>query len=93
MENLNWEQALEDIENTKKHLSKSDSKSVSIVGFCMGGALSLAALSALSGWKAGGVFYGIPDLNKFKPSNIKAKTLGHFAAEDPQKGFSDRESA
>ena len=59
----------------------------------MGGALSLAALSALDGWKAGGVFYGIPDLKKYSPSTIKAPTLGHFAAEDPQKGFSDPASA
>jgi carboxymethylenebutenolidase len=93
MENLDWPKAIEDIECVKKHLEKTDSKSVSVVGFCMGGALTLAALSRISGWKAGGIFYGIPDLNIFPLNKITAKTVAHFGRKDPLKGFSDYESA
>jgi len=90
--NLNWPKALEDITAVKNHFEK-DSQSVSIVGFCMGGALAFAALASIKGWKAGGVFYGIPDLNIFRLDKITANVLAHFGAEDPLKGFSDKESA
>lgn len=88
MSNLNWQKALEDL-NTIKASFEKDSKSVSVVGFCMGGALTIAALSSFGGWKAGGVFYGIPDLNIFRLDKITANVIAHFGAEDPLKGFSD----
>ena len=59
----------------------------------MGGALTLASLSSISGWKAGGIFYGIPDLNIFRLDKIKTKSVAHFGALDPLQGFSDRQSA
>ena len=46
MNGLNWPNALEDIKEIKEHLEK-DSKSVSIVGFCMGGALSFASAASI----------------------------------------------
>ena len=39
---------------------------MSVMGFCMGGALTLAALTSIPNLKAGGVFYGVPDLNIFR---------------------------
>ena len=54
----------------------------------MGGALSLAALTQMP-FKAGGVFYGIPDLNIFRLDKITAKVIAHFGRLDPLKGFSD----
>lgn len=92
MTNLNWPKALEDLATIKTHFSK-DSESVSVVGFCMGGALTFAALSSINGWKAGGVFYGIPDLNIFRLDKITANVIAHFGELDPLKGFSDAESA
>jgi len=80
MSNLNWPQALEDLANIKNHLEKSQSKSVSVVGFCMGGALTFAALASIPGWKAGGVFYGIPDLNIFRLDRIKSPAIAHFGS-------------
>ena len=77
MTNLNWPGALEDLAAVKAHFEKEGS-SVSVVGFCMGGALTLAALSSISGWKAGGIFYGIPDLNIFRLDKITAKVAAHF---------------
>lgn len=93
MSDLNWPQALEDLKKVKKHLEGQNSKSVSVVGFCMGGALTLAALSSITGWKAGGIFYGLPDLNVFRLDKITTRTIAHFGSEDPLQGFSDRKSA
>lgn len=88
MSNLNWPKALEDLSTIKNHFSQF-SKSVSVVGFCMGGALTFAALSSIQGWKAGGVFYGIPDLNIFRLDKITANVIAHFGELDPLQGFSD----
>lgn len=59
----------------------------------MGGALTIASLASIQGWKAGGVFYGIPDLNVFRLDKIQTKTVAHFGALDPLQGFSDKASA
>ncbi len=59
----------------------------------MGGALTLASLASIQGWKAGGIFYGIPDLNIFRLDKIKANTIAHFGALDSLVGFSDKASA
>lgn len=92
MTGLDWPKALEDIRQVKEHFSKN-SKSVSVIGFCMGGALSFASAASMSGFKAAGVFYGIPDLNIFRLDSITAKVIAHFGRLDPLKGFSDAESA
>jgi dienelactone hydrolase len=55
----------------------------------MGGALTFASLSSIKGFKAGGVFYGIPDLNIFRLDKITVKVIAHFGKLDPLKGFSD----
>ena len=90
MSNLNWPQALDDLSNVKNYLQENNSRSVSIMGFCMGGALTIASLASIQGWKAGGIFYGIPDLNIFRLDRIKAKSVAHFGALDPLQGFSDK---
>ena len=88
MEGLNWPQALDELNIIRQHFSTS-SRSVSVMGFCMGGALTLAALSSIQGWKAGGIFYGVPDLNIFRLDKITANTVAHFGTEDPLQNFSD----
>ena len=47
MSNLKWPEVLEDLANIKHHLSANQSKDVSVVGFCMGGALTFAALASI----------------------------------------------
>lgn len=88
MSNMNWPKALEDLKTVKEHFA-TQSQSVSVMGFCMGGALTFAALSSIPGWKAGGVFYGIPDLNIFRLDRITANVIAHLGELDPLKGFSD----
>ena len=59
----------------------------------MGGALSFASVASIKGFKAAGVFYGIPDLNIFRLDKITANVIAHFGRLDPLKGFSDAQSA
>jgi dienelactone hydrolase len=59
----------------------------------MGGALSFASVASIKGFKAAGVFYGIPDLNIFRLDRITANVIAHFGRLDPLKGFSDALSA
>ena len=92
MSTLNWPKALEDLSNINNHF-KNNSQSVSIVGFCMGGALTFAALSSSGGWKTGGAFYGMPDFNIFRLDKITANVIAHFGSLDPLEGFSDIKSA
>ncbi len=92
MEGLDWPKAIKELGVIQEHFAGS-SKSVSVAGFCMGGALSLAALASHKGWKAGGVFYGVPDLNVFRLDKITAKVMAHFGSQDVLKGFSDKETA
>ena len=77
MTGLDWPKALADIKAIKDHFQQSKQK-VSIVGYCMGGALSLASLASISGWHAGGIYYGIPDLNVFRLDKITCKAIAHF---------------
>lgn len=92
MTGLDWPTALADIRAVKEHFEQQKKK-VCVMGFCMGGALSLASLSAISGWHSGAIFYGVPDLNIFKLDTIKCNTIAHFGDQDPLKGFSDIETS
>ena len=61
---------------------KADSRKIGVMGFCMGGALTVAALVHIPGFAAGVCFYGIPPREFADPSNIKAPFQGHFANQD-----------
>ncbi len=89
---LDWPASLNDIKHIKEHFEPL-AKSVSVIGFCMGGALAIAALTTIEGFKCGFPFYGIPDTSNFKLGNIKAKVLANFGEKDPLAGFSDLEAA
>ncbi len=49
------------------------------MGFCMGGALTIAALVHIPELAAGVCFYGIPPKGFADPTKIKAPFQGHFA--------------
>lgn len=65
MNHLDWPKAINDVNIIKDHFI-SKGNEVSIMGFCMGGALTFASLATIKGFKNGGIFYGVPDLNTFK---------------------------
>lgn len=55
---------------------------VGVMGFCMGGALTIAAAVRLPGLSAASCFYGIPPKQLADPTLIKIPFQGHFAEQD-----------
>jgi carboxymethylenebutenolidase len=82
MTGLNFaDAASQDIRGAIQFLKKSGGK-VGVTGFCMGGALTLLALSMTPEIDAGVVWYGCPPLEYIDASKIKAPVLGHWATQD-----------
>ena len=67
-------------------------KKVGVVGFCMGGALSIMAAEHVTEISASAPFYGIPDSTYGNPSNARVPLQLHFGTKDNAKGFSDPEA-
>lgn len=55
---------------------------VGVTGFCLGGALTLAAACHLDGLAAAVPFYGVPPADKVDYARVTAPILGHFAQHD-----------
>jgi carboxymethylenebutenolidase len=55
---------------------------VGVMGFCMGGALTVAASVHVTGLKAAVCFYGIPPAEFADPAHIRIPFQGHFADQD-----------
>lgn len=71
----------QDIAGCAAHLSHGGGK-VGVTGFCMGGALTVAASVHVSGLAAGVCFYGIPPKELADPASIRIPFMGHFATRD-----------
>ena len=71
----------QDIAGAVKHLAAMGGK-VGVMGFCMGGALTIAACARLQGIACGVPFYGIPPGQLADPAKIKVPLQGHFANKD-----------
>lgn len=59
-----------------------ESKRLGVSGFCMGGALTVAAAVHLPEFAAAVCFYGIPPQDFADPARIKIPFQGHFAQRD-----------
>lgn len=82
MTGLDFGSALQDLAGALAHLKQSSGK-VAVMGFCMGGALTLAALLTLDGFDAGVCFYGIPPNALQAPElTLRAPLQAHFAEID-----------
>ena len=94
---LDWTGAVEDILSAARYLrgSEEGSKAVGVTGFCMGGALSLAAaVRAPAGLISRcAPFYGTPSAGLADPATVKIPVSAHFGAADTHKGFSDAAAA
>jgi carboxymethylenebutenolidase len=55
---------------------------VGVMGFCMGGALTVAAAVHVAELDAAVCFYGIPPLKLADPARISIPFMGHFALKD-----------
>lgn len=56
--------------------------SVGVTGFCMGGALTIAAAVHVPGIAAAVCYYGIPPAEFADPATIRVPFQGHFASRD-----------
>jgi len=61
---------------------KTINPSVAVMGFCMGGALTIGAAARLDGFKAAVCFYGVPPKAFADPADIKIPLQGHFGRKD-----------
>ena len=82
MSNLDFPDAThKDLRGAAQHLAGISSK-VAVIGFCMGGALSIAAAVHVPEVAAAVPFYGIPPKEFADPATIKIPLQGHFANRD-----------
>lgn len=71
----------QDLAGALRHLQALAPK-VGVTGFCMGGALTIAAAVHLPGLAAASCFYGIPPAEFADPARITIPFQGHFAERD-----------
>ena len=82
MSGLDWSAACaQDLRGALIHLKAAGGKA-GVMGFCMGGALTIMALANLDEADAGVCFYGIPPAQAADLSKIETPLLAHFANED-----------
>lgn len=71
----------QDIAAMVAHLAGS-SRKVGVMGYCLGGALAIAAAARVSGIACAVPFYGVPPLALADPAKITIPVQGHFANQD-----------
>jgi carboxymethylenebutenolidase len=71
----------QDLRGATQHL-KGQSGKVAVMGYCMGGALTIAAAVHIPEVDAAVCFYGIPPKDFADPAKIRAPFQGHFANKD-----------
>lgn len=71
----------QDIAGCVIHLSEGGGK-VGVVGFCMGGALTVASAVHVPGLSAAVCFYGVPPKQVADPALIRLPFMAHFATLD-----------
>lgn len=82
MTGLDWVGATEqDVRGAVQYLKAGGGKAA-VMGFCMGGALTIIAGVKIPELDAGVCFYGIPPLEAADPQQIKMPLQGHFANQD-----------
>ena len=81
MTSLDWGGAVQDLQGTLQFLKQAGGKAA-VLGFCMGGALTIIAAANVPETDAGVCFYGIPPAEAADPAKIKVPFLAHFASED-----------
>lgn len=88
MSNLDWQRAVEELRQAVEFLKTEGCEKVGSIGFCMGGALSLAAAQHC-GVACAAPFYGTPQKVLCQPENVKVPVEMHVGELDSLRGFSD----
>lgn len=82
MSGLDWVGATEvEVRGAARRLKQQADK-VAVMGFCMGGALTIIAGVKLAEVDAAVCYYGIPPAEQANPAEMKVPFLGHFATRD-----------
>ena len=71
----------QDIRGAVQYLKAASSKAA-VLGFCMGGALTIMSAVHVAEADAGVCFYGIPPASAADPAKIRVPLQVHFAAQD-----------
>lgn len=71
----------QDLRGAVQYLAQRGGK-VGVMGFCMGGALTVTSAVHVPGLSAAVCFYGIPPVQFADPAHIRIPFQGHFASED-----------
>jgi carboxymethylenebutenolidase len=74
--------ATQDARGAAQYLKSSGSKKVGVIGFCMGGALTVLAAMYDPEFDAAVTFYGYPPPEAGDPGGIKIPLQGHWATHD-----------
>jgi carboxymethylenebutenolidase len=72
----------QDVRGAVQHLKAEGSAQVAVMGYCMGGALTLLAAVHVPEADASVVWYGYPPLEYIDAAKIRAPMLGHWATRD-----------
>ena len=72
----------QDVRGAVLHLQQGGSEKVGVMGFCMGGALTISSAALIPEVAAGACFYGIPPKDIDDPATIRIPLQGHFANKD-----------
>jgi carboxymethylenebutenolidase len=72
----------QDIRGAVRYLKANGCEKVAVMGFCMGGALTIASAVHIPEANAGVCFYGIPPKEFADPASIRIPIQGHFANRD-----------
>lgn len=73
--------ALQDLRGAAQHLG-ANGRRVAVMGFCMGGALSIVAAVHVREFAAASCFYGVPPAQIARPADIAIPFQAHFAERD-----------
>jgi carboxymethylenebutenolidase len=80
---LDLGRAMADLDAVVRHLAGDRrAAAVGIIGFCLGGAVTLAAAGHVAGLSAAAAFYGVPPPRWLAPERVRIPVQGHFAARD-----------
>ena len=83
MSNLNFgDAASQDVRGAVQALKARGCPKVGVTGYCMGGALTVLALTMAPEADAGVVWYGYPPLEFVDASKIQAPMMAHWATQD-----------
>ncbi len=82
MEGLDFSDAVsQDIRGAVAELKKSAGR-VAVMGFCMGGALTVLSACNIPELSAAVIYYGAPPLEYVDPAGITFPVMGHFGTQD-----------